>query len=179
MRRYFNVLHFYALVCALEDVENAWKNYPGSASFLIKPRGITSSFPTSQHKNSPSSSFNGFPFTFCISFRYFIFASRHCTLPVLPECEPSFPHHEPPAGCALLTPLCIMLLRNLLSWFFLNADTFTWKICCGSWALATLFHWIVSIKKLSSKLRKKKIKCILQKDNLGGFVCENRAWYTV
>lgn len=99
---------------------------------------------------------------------YFIFTSRHHTLPVLPVStllSSQWASHWLFSSHTALPNV----LHNLLSWLLLNAITFTQKICSRSWGPTTPFHWIISIKKLSSKLRKKKIKGILQKD--WGFSC--------
>lgn len=136
-----------------------WKTWkiPGKLSFICLFPEKTKSyylifFHFSAHK---------FPFKFLQWLPLHLFLCYHISSSLQGTyqsflCQPSFPHSEPPAVYALLTLLFLMLLHKLLSWLLLNAVTFTQKICSSSWAPTTPFHWIISIKKISSKLKKKK-----------------------
>lgn len=148
------MLHFYTLVCALEHQKNTWKI-------------ILNLFPSwwnqeILHHFSPFLSIQ-FPFQVpsVVSLSPFVSYSsissllQGTTLYQSFLCQLSFPRSKPPAGCALLTPLFLMLLHNLLSWFFLNAATLTQKICSSSWAPTALFHWTISIQYFFSKLLKR------------------------
>lgn len=151
MRHCFSVLHFYSMLWNTRKIPEKLSRLcflPGEIKryYIIFPHFLAYKFPFKFLQWLP------LHLLYRILVFHLYFKAPHSTSPSCVSALLSY--SKPPAGCALLTPLFLKLLHNLLSWFFLNAATFTQKIHSSSWAPTSLFHWIISIQYFFSKLIK-------------------------